>query len=182
MALILEDGSNVANSNTYVSLSYADSYFANLNNLDWTGLSDTESDIELKETALIQATLSVELLYGDDYKSYVAFNEQSLLFPRMSFIKNGWQSVTQGTIPKELKDAVCEVAVMYINDANIFPNANTDSNIKVSDKAIGELKKKLEYFKATNPEKYKGFGKVEKILRPILNTANAQTTSGIMSL
>lgn len=181
MAFIIEDGSNVTNSNSYVTVEDADAYHSMLGNTDWTALdNDNPDELALKQSALIKATQSVDLLYGDNYKAVPLFNEQSLLFPRMTFIKNRWQTVIQGTIPKELKDAVCEIALKALNDEDVFPNINLDNNVKSKDSAVGPLKKSVTYFKSNNTETYKGFGKVDKLLVPIL--VPAKTTSGIMSL
>lgn len=188
MALIKEDGTKVANANSYMSVAEADAYHLVMGNTAWPqpdedGEEDAEAaKVALKETALIQATQSLDLNYGDRYKSYPTYQDQSLQFPRMAFNINGWQVVNSTDIPKDLKNALAELALKQINGDDIFPQASKDENVKSVSKGLGPLKKDITYFKAAEVESYSGFNKVERILAPLLIPKKQTTKSGTYSL
>lgn len=162
MTIIVETGANIANSNSYVSVSDADAYHLLFNQTDWSGL-DTD-----KENALINATLSIELLYGQQYLSLPQFSTQSLLFPRFTFVINRRQIIQSGTIPTQLKRAVCEVALMYLNGLDVYPIPNNANAIKSNSVKIGELDIANTYGKFPKAERFAGFNKIDILLAPLL--------------
>lgn len=119
MAIIIEDGTGKNNAVSYVSYSDASTYHSQQGNDDWP-TDETEGEI-----ALIKATSAVDLLYGPKYKSSIRNNNQSLLFPRYSFIDNNGREVLDNTIPYCLKQAVMELALSYVQGDNIFPTSNS---------------------------------------------------------
>ena len=171
--LILETGVGIADANSYVSLEEANAYHSLYNNLDWAA-----SDEEL-EQSLILATRSIDLLYGSKYNSYKRVDSISpLLFPRYSFYDNNFQLVSQTTIPKCLKNAVCQLALMQLLGEDILPLANTDSNIKLGRIKIGEIEIENEY--QTNKgigETYPGFNQIDLLLEPILKKKSKSSTT-----
>lgn len=174
MALVLETGAGLNNSNSYVSVAEADAYFSQFDNQDWQGLNSA------KESALIKATKAVDLLFGARYKSTVYSQEQSLLFPRYPFYINQRQFISSTGIPKMLKEACSEVALKSINDEEIFPNLTASSNIKSENFSLGPISESVTYNGAVTNETLEGFYKIELILRPILNSL--ETTFGYRSL
>jgi hypothetical protein len=123
----------------------------------------------------VQATQAVDLLYGDRYESAIyPDSAQELLFPRMWFEDRNGRIVPENTIPKCLKNAVCEIALMQIGGTDIFPQKSTSRSIKKKDVKAGDVAMSTEYFKAVDTETYSGFNKAEITLRPILKA----TTQG----
>lgn len=195
MALIVEDGSAKTDSNSYVTVAEADAYASTYGYTDWASTPTVESDdpdnpvdadtaaanLALKEQALILATQSIDLNYGDQYKSPPIMNHQALLFPTLGFYKNRFQYVQSNEIPKELKNAVIEAAMIQFAGGEIFPEMNPQNNVKLSADELGELKSKTEYFKPIQNETLVGFNKIEIILRPIIEP-RGKTSSGYMSL
>lgn len=169
--MIVEDGTNVSNSNSYVSVEYADQYFSTFNNTDWNGTDDD------KMYALIQATQAIDLLYGQQYASFPMYSDQSLLFPRMSMVINYIQIIAQNTIPRQLKNAVCEVALMVLQGEDVFPTANTEAQVQSKTDTIGDLTQTRTYKSAPTVERYVGFNKVELLLKPILVDPTTSTWS-----
>jgi hypothetical protein len=160
MTLIVETGTNVANANSYCDLTFADNYFTLFNNSDWTG--DTT-------TALIQATASVDLLYGQRFQSTPLYYNQALLWPRYTLCINGSQIISAGTIPVQLKKAVCEIALLSLQGVDIFPKANTNSYLKQDIVKLGDLEFNSSYNTGPASESYEGFNKIDLILAPLLN-------------
>jgi hypothetical protein len=171
--LIVETGIGIADANSYVSLEEANSYHALYNNLDWAA---TDSELE---QALILATRSVDLLYGPKFISYKRVDSISpLLFPRYSFYDNNFQLISQTTIPKCLKNATCQLALMQLLGEDILPIESADSNIKMGRIKIGDIEIENEYQSNKKiSETYTGFNQVELLLQPILKTKTRTSTT-----
>lgn len=171
--LIVETGIGIADANSYVSLEEANAYHALYNNLDWAA-----TDEEL-EQALILATRSIDLLYGPKYISYKRVDSISpLLFPRYSFYDNNFQLIGQTTIPKCLKQAVCQLALMQLLGEDILPLASADGNIKMGRIKIGEIEIENEYQSNKKiAETYPGFNQIDLLLEPILKRKTRSSTT-----
>lgn len=164
MTLIVETGHGISDANSYVSLIEADTYHSLYNNTDWAGTD------EEKEQALILATRSLDLLYGPKYLSFKRVNSVSpLLFPRMVFYDNNQVLVDDYVIPKCIKDATCQIALMYLQGIDIFPLANTDNTIKQNSIKIGDIQVSNTYNGMRGQtELYSSFGTVDYIVFPVL--------------
>lgn len=162
MTLIVEDGTQVANANGYITKAFADAYHTLIGNSDWSG-SDAD-----KELAIIQATSSIELLYGSKYLSQRLVGNQSLLWPRYSFYDNYLNIITQGTIPTSLQNAVAEAALMALAGTSMFPEVNQNTNIKQLTDVVGPISETVVNFRPPELSMFEGFRKVELTLYPIL--------------
>lgn len=162
MPLIIENGTNVANANSYADIEFADAYHTAQGNLDWAG---TTEDLE---RALQIACRSLELLYGPSYKSLLLYPNQPLLYPRRVFTDNNRRIIEAGNIPTCLKEAQCEIALMYLLGVDVFPTAS-DAAIRAATLSVGEVSESTTYYKPVEKERFPGFRKVDLILAPILN-------------
>jgi hypothetical protein len=164
MAIILETGTGVVGANSYVSLEEASDYFAMLGVFDWYD----------SEPALLNATQSVDLLYGARFLGTPLTATQSLLFPRVSFTdRNGF---TRSGIPSELKKAVFELAYQYLKNgsAALVQNASADTQLKKVRVKLDTMEEEKEYFGATTTSPSLN-RKVDLLLAPILRgRANGQ--------
>lgn len=165
MPLIVETGDGLSNSNSYVSVAEADTYHADFGNADWAGASTEE-----KEAALVHATKAIDLLFGQDYLSTVVSSTQALLFPRLTFLINGWQVVQSDAVPRQLKEAVCEVALLRLNGVDVYSTPNNTSRIKSESVSAEGVSVSTTYSGQQTVERYSNFWKVELILRPILRS------------
>jgi len=105
--MIVEDGTIVNDANSYVTVSYADSFHNDRANSSWTGTD------AVKEAALIKATDYIEQVYEGRWVGYLVDNDQPLSWPR-TYNVNGSVYVDydiSGDIPKRLKQAVCILAL-----------------------------------------------------------------------
>jgi hypothetical protein len=170
MTLVVETGEGLTNANSYIDVAFADAYHTEHGNGAWL-----TADTTTKNSALIEATQSIELLYGQEYASIpmASYPLQALLFPRFTMIINKIQIIQSRQIPVQLKKAVAEVALMKINNVNIFPLPNTDNLLDSFSKKVGPLEKSWKWAKNPFTEKYVGFNKVELILTPILSKPKA---------
>jgi hypothetical protein len=170
--MIVEDGVGTPGANSYVSLNYANTYFSMYLNEAWDG-EDSE-----KETSLIMATQSVDLLYGDLFLSWRKVDSLGpLLFPRIFFYDNNYQIVQMNQIPECLMRAVCEIACLYLQGINIFPEGNTDNNVNDSMLKVGDIEISNKYVRTKGDvERYANFRKIDLILKPILKPKSVKVT------
>lgn len=166
MAFIVETGQGLENATSYVSVEFADSYFEQFGNSDWGDLEENQ-----KQLALNKATRSIDVMYGQRYQSYPSFPDtQSLLFPRSAFYINTHQLVSSTSIPRILKEAVCELAVQIaLNDEfTMYPDVNATGLIKSQKMKLEGLELDVVYDGATTNEQYNGFYAVQILLGPLL--------------
>jgi len=78
MSLIVEDGSGLPNSESYVSVAEADTYHSNRGNTDWAALTTTQ-----KEQLLRGATDYMVAVYRLRWDGYRYVNTQALDWPRI---------------------------------------------------------------------------------------------------
>lgn len=135
--MIVEDGTGLTDSNSYVSVVFADDYFSAHGVSKWAVLDESS-----KETALINATDYVDNIfqwYGQKLKK-----EQSLRFPRKNLFD--YEGTEIEGIPNCLKQAVCEAAVLSSKGTELFQTA--EKNGDVVSETIGELS--FSYSKKNN--------------------------------
>lgn len=171
MALTVEDGTGLSNSDSYISVAEATGYHSNRGNVKWTyGGSDTQ------EVALRVATESVDMIYGDKYLGEVWKRDQALLFPRSTFYDNHGRSVSSETIPQVLKDAVAEAALLFIEKeveepgsgrSALIQNPDPSANVKsYSEDYAGAFSESYTYFSPVSTSKLRVVGmKLYPILR-----------------
>lgn len=173
MTLTVETGAGLSNANSYVSLSDADTYHSTYNaDSDWAG-----TDNATKESALIKATRSLDVLYGLKYASIVGSNTQNLLWPRNAFYDRNNRLVNSNEIPQSLQDAVCETALLSIQGYNIMPGRNEKDNIEDESVTIGEIAVSTKYRGSGNQPAYDNFSTVEHLLAPIMACRKTLTIS-----
>jgi len=167
--LIPEDGTGLSNANTYVSLSYANSYFSRQQNAKWMDL-----DAQVKEMHLINAAIYMDQRYGLLYKGQLLTQTQRMLFPRTTFTDNYGRLVESGVIPDSLKDAQCEMALLDVDGlARVDPDLGT-SNLKRKKDKIDVIEKELEWFAPVKPGQ--NFIVVAGLLSSLLNSARSNRT------
>jgi hypothetical protein len=169
VTLIIEDGSGVTGSNTYVSQANAVTYAAN-----WGFTSFTGAASQAQINALYYGTYALDRLYGRKYISVIPpVSPQGLLWPRYTIMGNDFKMYSQGFIPQCLQDAVCELANMFISGVSLFPNETDNRLFKSTSFKAGSLDIKNDYWKIPEDvEHYDGFRKVELILWPIIEQCN----------
>lgn len=124
----VEEGTGILDSNSYVTVEYADGYFSMRSEKTWLELENAE-----KETALVKASD-----YIDNAFKWCGQKEnakQALKFPRKNlFDEDGYE--VKG-VPRAIKDAVCECAFL-ISSGNKMYRKLSDKGDVVSEH-IGSL-------------------------------------------
>jgi len=146
MAFIVEDGTGVADSNSYGAVADANSYFTDRGDADWTG-TDAE-----KEQALVQATDYIDVMNGHRFIGDKVDEDQSLEFPR-----DYWGAV----IPRNLERATFEYAKRALSGA-LAPDPTVDATgyaVKRVKSVVGPISDETEYMD-------QGAGSTQSLLKP----------------
>lgn len=133
----VEDGTGMADSNSYVSVVSADAYFSARGVSEWQDIGETA-----KEAALIRATDYVDNIFQWHGKKLNP--NQSLRFPRSNLIDYEGNEISG--IPNCLKQAVCDAALIVSQGAELFQTK--EANGDITSEKIGELS--FTYSKASN--------------------------------
>lgn len=131
MAFTVEDGTGVADANTWTDIPFADEYFAERGNIAWAGVDAK------KQAALINSGDYIHARFGSRWKQVL----EDQVDPAVLYTFNG-------TIPVLLKRAQCEYALRALT-AKLLPDPVVDANglvTVVKEKTLGPLTKKYELF------------------------------------
>lgn len=130
MTLIVEDGTVIANAESYISVAEADTYWTNHGDpASWTDATTIQ-----KEVALRYATSWIDVNYK--WRSTLLEEAQVLDWPRGLFVDDDCRTRGGTTIPQELKDAEAEMALFQI-DGNLHLSS---TNTNLISREIGKSK------------------------------------------
>ena len=122
MALIVEDGSIVANADSYISVADATTFINNYlggeydeDSAAFLGLSTTR-----KEQILRKACYYLNIKYRTRWKGYKRFYSQSLDWPRADVQDEDDYDVPEDTIPRRLQRAQVEICVRLAAGDELF--------------------------------------------------------------
>lgn len=142
MALVIENGQGLSNSESYVDVDYVDAYFLKRGITEWATLTN-------REQLIVRAMDYIENNYT--YQGTKLVSTQALQFPRLI---NG-----ETVYPIALKNALCELALKS-NEEDLL--ADTDKTT-IREK-VGTLE--IEY--DPNQDNIKSYNYVNKLLAPYL--------------
>jgi hypothetical protein len=160
MALTVEDGTGKADSESFVSVSDADTYHSNRGNTDWASLATAA-----KEQALRKATDYMEQLYRLMWKGYRHTEAQALSWPRDEVERVDYAFLNQSSfydndvVPNEVKNACAELALRASAD-DLAP----DLTQGVKREKVDVLE--VEY--DTNSPQYTRYRAIDNMLAPLL--------------
>jgi hypothetical protein len=121
MALIVENGTNVAGAESYISVAEADSYHESRGNTDWDSVDD-------KEAALRKATDYMLSKYRHRWAGFRKTMTQTLDWPRqvvpVKDSSNVWSYISyydNSIVPLEVKYA-CAILALKVVTAELLPD------------------------------------------------------------
>ncbi|MCR5699658.1 MAG: hypothetical protein K6G52_08455 [Treponemataceae bacterium] len=117
--MIVENGTGLADANSYVSVEFADDYFSARGVSEWDDL-----ETEVKEQLLIKATDFVDNIY--EWYGKKEFEQQALRFPRVDICDYEGAKITG--IPTCLKQAVCDASLISKN-GELFETAEQNGDV-----------------------------------------------------
>ena len=163
MALVVEDGTGLSNSESYISVTDATSYHAARDNPDWLLITD-------KEAALRKATDYMIQVYRSLWQGYRSITAQALDWPRQSVYNNEYPeeiAIASNIVPVEIKNACAELALKTYTDEVLL----TDEEQKLTQETIGPITVKYSDNSTTSTKQYSS---VSAILKPFLKTSGSQ--------
>jgi len=167
--LIIEDGTNVTDANTYVDIAFVDTVAELHDEQNWL-----DCPTEDKNKFIVKSTNLVESLYGHRYRGDILTDSQSLLYPRGSFMDGHGRLINSETIPQPLKQAVAQGAIGFANDNLQFVEEDfEDANIKRESFSAGSYSESIEYFEKQN-QTSASKDRIVKELAPILMLPSRQ--------
>lgn len=107
MSLVVEDGTGLANAESYISVANADAYFTARGNATWAAITTTA----LKEEALRRATDYMVQVYRQRWQGYRMTDTQALDWPRSGVVVDAYRYVDTDEVPTEVAHACAELAV-----------------------------------------------------------------------
>lgn len=164
--LIVEDGTEVANADCYITLANADIYHAKLGATAWASLT-----AGTKEASLRKATAYMLQVYRQQWKGYRKSATQSLDWPRSyvylePFVHGAVGAypylVADDIVPVEVKNACCELALKASTTT-----LNPDSSQNVKKKTVGPITVEYSEF---SPQGTK-YDSIIDMLRPYINAS-----------
>lgn len=151
MALIVEDGSGLTNAQTYVSPAEVSVYCITY------GLAQPASP----NTAIMLAMRYLEGTFFHRWVGYKKTELQALSWPRSNAVKRDGWVVNESTVPIEVKNAVCALAIRSGLGEDLTPDF-TNANM-VKKEQVGPL---LVEYMAGAPS-YTVYKDIEFILTPV---------------
>lgn len=142
---------------SYISVTDADTYFSNLGNTTWSG-----KDTSDKEVALRKACDYIESEYSGRWKGAIASNSQALAWPRSGVRDNEGRYIDNTEYPTRLVKAQCELALKTFNES-LMPDQEAGAG-QLIEKTTGPITKKW----APGYRSEKTFSFVEALLKPYL--------------
>lgn len=164
MAFTPEDGTGLADANSYSDVATADSYFADRNNAAWAALTTGN-----KQAALIAATDYIDAVFGAFFRGVPVSETQALCFPRDEFTG----------IPANLKKATAEYA-LRASAGPLAPDVEQDpSGYQVSRKfqRVGPIEERTDFAflgPGASRKLLKPYPAADMLLRPLLNTTTGR--------
>lgn len=131
MALIVEDGSLVANADSYISLEDAQTFVENY-------YSEYDSDAAVflglstgrQEVIARRATYDLDRKYRNRWKGFKRVQSQSLDWPRVDVADEDDYDVPEDSIPRRLQRAQIEIMIRLANEVAIFEDQARGGRIK----------------------------------------------------
>lgn len=166
MAFVAEDGTGKADSNSYGSVTDADTYFTDRAIAAWTGSNS------VKQSALIRATDYIEGRFNGRFIGTKKTSTQALSWPRTDA-----GDYASTIVPVELKKACYEYAVRALS-VTLAP----DPEVTASGMAVIDIRKKVgpietdhrSPLKGTgaNPMLFRAYPAADMLLRPLIYPSN----------
>jgi hypothetical protein len=159
MALVVEDGTGVADANSYIDLDDLEAYAAE------RGLTIATTDAD-NEVFILRAMDYIEARPFQG-KKYLA--DQALQWPRDLVYIDGYL-IGVDVIPANLKKAVSQLVIEQVSGVSLYPEAKTSTTVgNITRETVGPLTTEYSAMgtvASTSPIK---FASVELFLKPLLS-------------
>lgn len=155
MPLIVETGSGLTNSNSFVAVADADTYWSDRNNSTWAAATTPA-----KTAALLEAAQFIEYTYR--FIGQRVSSAQALAWPRyVEYYDDDYRAVASNSVPQRVKDAQCELALEALSSRLL---ASQERGGRVQSESVGPLS--TSYFEDAPAAKQYPF--VDRILADLV--------------
>lgn len=159
---VLEDGTGLSTSTSYIDVAYADDYLGE----SWApGKSSTE-----KQNALIAGSEYVDARFFNKLRGRPLVNDQGLEFPR-----HGMYSVygvpVEG-LPSDLKKAVAIYSEQFLLGTLYPTNETTAKEVKKKRTVVGPITTEIEYVGSNRAKEFLNFPLADRLMAQFLKTYN----------
>ena len=155
MALIVETGAGLSNSESYASVAYFLSYHAARGNISAAEMTTAEIEASLRK-----ATDYMTQKYRNSWSGYRRFITQALDWPRIEIVIDTYHYLDYSIVPVEVQNACCELALKSFT-ANLLPDT-TQAKISTT---VGQIS--VTYDK--NSRQGMRYSAVDALLQPYLS-------------
>lgn len=161
MAFVTEDGTGLANANSFVTQAEADAYFEDRANTVW---EDTDDDVKL--ASLVRSTDYINNRFV--FKGSKFLDTQALEFPRL------YAGVDGAQMPEKLKRATYEYALRAISAALAPDPEFDDRNLQVESftQKVGPLEESVTYKSGGQLTLFRAYPEADMLLRDLVIKSN----------
>lgn len=168
MAFTVEDGSVVPGANSYASVQYATSYFA-----DQGRAAEFDGSEEDQQGWLVQATNYIETWFGQRFRSTPYAANQPLSFPRIGY---DIDNAVVAWMPDQLLRATCE----YAARAKLGPLSpdpvvdKTGHSVVMTSRKVGPIERHFAVAPGSNPQARRSYPAADALIAPLLLSRQRQ--------
>lgn len=164
MALVVEDGTGLTNSDAYVSVADCSTYFTNRQgSTTWSA-----STADPQEAAIRNATAYLNRRYATLWRGRRVEETQAMAWPRAFITDHDGFAVESDSVPQEVIDACCELAVMALSE-DLLPDLTETGIISEESVSVGSVRSTTKY--EGGKSQIKRYRKVETLLRGLLKVS-----------
>jgi hypothetical protein len=168
LTLTVEDGTEVVDANTYISMADCSTYNIEVGNYAWSSYAQID-----REAAILRAMRWIKGL-ETKWLGYRTTQTQELAWPRSGMYNLDDVLLGDDVIPEELKDALCEAAWHEITSKDVLNPGLTTSGGGVLEKKVkaGPVESTTKYSAATttNTEFPAIMAMIEHFMKPVSHT------------
>ena len=152
MTLVVEDGSGLSTSESYISVANADARHTSLGNTAWTGTDAA------KEAALRKATEYLEQRYASRWRGTRLLRAQRLSWPRYGAEVHGY-TIESTIVPDVVANACADLAVKTLSET-----LNADQERGIVREKVGPLETEYDPYSS----QAKRYPAIDEMLAPYL--------------
>lgn len=161
MTLIVEDGTGLADAESYATVEYATAYHAKFGNTDWALASEPEQEVALRKGAQY-----LDLTWKKRWKSTRANEDQALDHPRLAYCDDDGFVVESTDMPTPLLDANCEAGLLALSE-DLLPDIDEPGTIEAESVKVGPIEESFQY--AGGKSQTKQYTKIDRLIAPLID-------------
>lgn len=166
MALIIETGAGLSNSDAYVDEAYVTAYATKFG-LTFPGTASATQ----QEVAVRKATQFLDVKYEPRTIGIRAHETQALAWPRVDATDSDGYTQSSTAIPEELKEATAEAAVKALAGEDLLPDVADPGALTAKSTKVGPIEISKEWAAGGKGET-KRYSKIDGLLARWLRSSN----------